>query len=57
MAVKTTKPNSGVSRPDGRKPLLVYLEPKLIQDLKVEALQRETYVYLIIEELLRSRKG
>jgi hypothetical protein len=42
-------------RPDGRRSLLVYLEPELIQALKIEALERDTHVYLLIEEILKNR--
>jgi hypothetical protein len=41
-------------RPDGRKPLLVYLDPKLILALKREALEKDTHAYLLIEERLRA---
>lgn len=41
-------------RPDGRKPLLVYLDPKLILELKREALEKDTHAYLLIEERLRA---
>jgi hypothetical protein len=40
------------SRADGRKPLLVYLHPKLIRALKRKALDDDTHVYLMIEDIL-----
>jgi hypothetical protein len=41
------------TREDGRKPLLVYLAPELIQKLKQQALDQDTHVYLIVEDLVR----
>ena len=46
------------ARKDGRRPLLVYLDPALIKDLKKEALDRDVNVYELVEELLkRPRAG
>lgn len=56
MAPNASKAKQTAARSDGRKPLLVYLDPKLIQDLKVEALKRDTHVYLIVEQLLKARQ-
>lgn len=42
-------------RKDGRRPLLVYLDPSLIRDLKKEALDRDINVYELVEESLRKR--
>lgn len=39
-------------RSDGRKPLLVYLKPELIRLLKQKAIDEDTYVYLIVEDLV-----
>jgi hypothetical protein len=41
-------------RPDGRRPLLVYLDPKIIHALKVRALESNRHVYLLVEEALRA---
>ncbi|WP_332714406.1 hypothetical protein [Pelagibacterium mangrovi] len=53
-----SKPDSQPSneRRDGRRPLLVYLDPKLIQALKVEALEKRTHVYLLMEDILKERR-
>lgn len=40
-------------RKDGRRPLLVYLDPSLIKNLKKEALDRDINVYELVEELLK----
>lgn len=56
MANKETKSIKTAVRADGRRPLLVYLDPKVIHELKVEALRRDTHVYLIVEELLKERQ-
>ena len=43
-------------RPDGRKAMLLYLDPELIRELKKEALDRDLHVYELVEdELKRSR--
>jgi hypothetical protein len=44
-------------RPDGRKPLLVYMSPELIQDLKLRAVREETHVYLLVEQALLDAKA
>ena len=41
------------SREDGRKALLVYLDPDLILQLKRQALDDGSHVYLVVERLLR----
>lgn len=41
-------------REDGRKALLVYLDPELILDLKRQALEDGRHVYLVVEEMLRA---
>jgi hypothetical protein len=38
------------TRPDGRRPLLVYLDPTLIKDLKKAALDRDVTAFSIVEE-------
>lgn len=35
--------------------MLVYLDPKVIQALKMEALEKQTHVYLLLEEILKDR--
>lgn len=44
-------------RKDGRRPLMVYLDPTLIKDLKKEALDRDINVYELVEELLKSPRA
>lgn len=44
---------SAPPRKDGRRPLMVYLDPTLIKDLKKEALDRDINVYELVEELLK----
>ncbi|WP_186767258.1 hypothetical protein [Devosia ginsengisoli] len=39
-------------RADGRKKFVVYLDPKLIQLIKVRALSEERHAYQLVEELL-----
>jgi hypothetical protein len=41
------------TRTDGRKSLLVYLQPDVIKQLKKAALDQETTAYEITEEALR----
>ena len=41
-------------RKDGRRPLLVYLDPALIKNLKRLALDRDQNVYEIVEAMLLS---
>lgn len=43
------------SRADGRKPMLVYLPPRLIQALKTEALGRDEHLYIMLEKMLCER--
>ncbi|SFV31711.1 hypothetical protein SAMN05216456_1433 [Devosia crocina] len=45
------------ARPDGRKPLLLYIDPAVIQALKVEALGANTHAYLIVEKLLKEHQA
>lgn len=42
-------------RPDGRKALLLYLNPKLILALKQKALEEDRPAYAIVEEILSQR--
>ena len=44
-------------RLDGRRPLLVYLDPELIRALKTEALEKRTHVYLLVEAILKERES
>ena len=44
-------------RKDGRRPLMVYLDPTLIKDLKKEALDRDINVYELVEEILKQRRA
>lgn len=41
------------ARPDGRKKLVVYLEPELIKNLKKAALDEDRNAYEIAEEAVR----
>ena len=41
------------SREDGRRPLLVYLDPALILQIKKRALEENKHAYLIVEEILK----
>lgn len=41
------------SRADGRRPLLVYLQPELIKQLKKAALDEDRTAYEITEEAVR----
>lgn len=43
-----------LARKDGRKPLLVYLHPLLIKQLKKLALDQDTTAYELTEQALRS---
>ena len=48
------------ARPDGRKPLLVYLPPDLIKELKKAALDDDRNAYEIVEDATRewvARRG
>ena len=40
-------------RPDGRRPLLVYVDPKVIKQLKKTALDQDRTAYEITEEAVR----
>jgi hypothetical protein len=55
MQSKADKPGAK-ERPDGRKPLLLYIDPEVIHSLKIEALERNTHAYLIVEELLKNHQ-
>jgi hypothetical protein len=41
------------TRPDGRRPLLVYLDPRVIKQLKKAALDEDRTAYEITEEAVR----
>lgn len=53
----SSKRKKGSDRPDGRRQLLVYLEPSLLFDLKVRALREERPAYEIVEEALKLFMG
>lgn len=40
-------------RKDGRKPLLSYMQPEVIERLKIEAMRRNKPAYLILEKLVQ----
>ncbi len=40
----------GAARKDGRKPMLVYLRPEMIRDLKKAGVDAERHVYEIAED-------
>ena len=42
-------------RPDGRRALLLYLDPKVIFALKQKALEMDRPAYMLVEELLSER--
>lgn len=42
-------------RSDGRKAMLVYLDPALIRDLKQRALAEDTHAYVLVEQALREK--
>jgi hypothetical protein len=44
-------------RPDGRRAVLLYLDPELITQLKIRALTERIPVYRIVEDILRTSKG
>ena len=46
------EPSGAPKRSDGRKKFVVYLDPKLIQTIKVRALNEERHAYELVEELL-----
>ncbi|MET3896089.1 hypothetical protein ABIB57_000013 [Devosia sp. UYZn731] len=41
-----------VQRPDGRKKFVVYLDPKLIQSIKMKALEEDRHAYELVEEII-----
>jgi hypothetical protein len=47
-------PESARTRSDGRRTLLVYMDPDLIKDIKKVALDEERTVYEIVEEATRA---
>jgi hypothetical protein len=49
----STKAKPNRSRADGRRSLLVYLDPKVIKQLKKTALDHERPAYEITEEAVR----
>ena len=49
--MKSTEPKP---RADGRRQLLVYLDPELILTLKRQALDENTHLYLLIERILKN---
>ena len=44
-------------RKDGQRPLMVYLDPTVIKVLKKQALDRDTNVYELVEELLKTSRA
>ena len=54
MSVETLD-GPGRKRADGRRPLMIYLDPQLILELKREALEKDTHVYLLVEAALKER--
>jgi len=38
------------ARADGRRPLLVYMQPEIVKNLKISALDEERSAYEIVEE-------
>jgi hypothetical protein len=47
------KNRSGPRAPVGKRPLMVILNEKLIEDAKIAAIQDKTKVSAVVEELLR----
>jgi len=41
-----------LERADGRRKFVVYLDPKLIQTIKIRALNEDRHAYELVEELL-----
>lgn len=52
MGPKMNESSEAPKRSDGRKKFVVYLDPKLIQTIKVRALTQERHAYELVEELL-----
>lgn len=50
---KSDKKSSSKARPDGRRPLLVYMRPELIKDLKKAGLDEDLRAYEIVEEAVQ----
>ena len=46
---ETAKPPE---RSDGRKKFVVYLDPKLIQSIKIRALEEDRHAYELVEEII-----
>lgn len=51
---KVKPAKAGSRRPDGRIPLLVYLPPILVHDLKAAALAENVHAYALVEEAVAS---
>jgi hypothetical protein len=52
-AIETDKDNRPSSRKDGRRSLLVYMQPDLIKALKKVAVDSEVTVFSIVEEAVQ----
>jgi hypothetical protein len=52
-SVEKPKNRSGPRAPAGKKPLMVIIDEKVIEDAKVAAIRDKTKVSAIVEELLR----
>jgi hypothetical protein len=52
MGPKMNESSDAPKRSDGRKKFVVYLDPKLIQTIKVRALNEQRHAYQVVEELL-----
>jgi hypothetical protein len=52
-AAKKAKSRSGPRAPAGKKPLVVIIDEKLIEDAKIAAIKDKRKVSGIVEELLR----
>lgn len=50
---KARRPSAHRLRPDGRRPLLVYMRPTIIKQLKKVALDEDRNAYEIAEEAVR----
>jgi len=44
-------------RKDGRKQLLVYLNPDLLKEVKIRAVQQDRSAYEVVEDALRAQFG
>jgi len=45
---------TSIPRPDGRDKFVVYLNPELIREIKMRALDERKHAYEIVEELMTS---